>query len=48
MQSIEENNTWKLTELPTGKKTTGLKWIFKLKKDVEGNIIKHKARLVAK
>ena len=44
MQSIEENNTWKLTKLPTGKKTIGLKWIFILKKDAEGNIIKYKAR----
>lgn len=48
MQSIEENNTWKLTELPPGKKIIGLKWIFKLKKDAEGNIVKYKARLVAK
>lgn len=48
MQSIEENNTWKLTELPPGKKVIGLKWIFKLKKDAEGKIIKYKARLVAK
>lgn len=48
MQSIEENITWKLTELPFGKKVIGLKWIFKLKKDAEGNIVKHKARSVAK
>ena len=48
MQSIEENNTWKLSELPPGKKTIGLKWIFKLKKDAEGKVLKHKARLVAK
>lgn len=48
MQSIEGNDTWRLTNLPAGKKTIGLKWIFKLKKDAEGNIVKHKARLVAK
>lgn len=48
MQSIEEHNTWRLTEPPSGKKIIGLKWIFKLKKDAEGKVIKHKARLVAK
>lgn len=48
MQSIEENNTWKLSEFPSEKKMIGLKWIFKLKKDAEGKIIKYKARLVAK
>lgn len=31
-----------------GHKAIGLKWVFKLKKDINGNIIKHKARLVAK
>ncbi|KAL8109518.1 hypothetical protein AgCh_025577 [Apium graveolens] len=29
-------------------KVRGLKWIFKLKKDVEGRFVKHKARLVPK
>lgn len=48
MHSIEANHTWKLTELPAGKKTIGLKWILKLKKDAQGNITKQKARLVAK
>lgn len=48
INSIEENNTWKLTTLPPGQKVIGLKWIFKLKKDASGKIIKHKARLVAK
>ncbi|XP_074342194.1 uncharacterized protein LOC141679651 [Apium graveolens] len=48
MQSIEINNTWKMTKLPLGKKAIGLKWIYKLKRDAEGNIVKYKARLVAK
>lgn len=47
IDSIEKNNTWRLTELPAEQKVIGLKWIFKLKKDAAGNIIKHKARLVA-
>lgn len=48
LESIEKNDTWTLTELPPGEKVIGLKWIFKLKKDAEGKIIKYKARLVAK
>lgn len=48
MNSIEDNGTWILTELPAGHKVIGLKWIYKLKKDVSGNIVKHKTRLVVK
>nr|GEU96890.1 ribonuclease H-like domain, reverse transcriptase, RNA-dependent DNA polymerase [Tanacetum cinerariifolium] len=48
LDSINRKNTWELTTLPTGHKAIGLKWVFKTKKDVNGNIIKHKARLVAK
>lgn len=48
MESIEKNGTWKLTSLPPGYKVIGLKWVFKLKKDANGNVVKHKARVVAK
>ncbi|GJZ22768.1 zinc finger, CCHC-type containing protein [Tanacetum coccineum] len=48
LDSINRNNTWVLTNLPTGHKAIGFKWVFKTKKDANGNIIKHKARLVAK
>nr|GFA89713.1 ribonuclease H-like domain, reverse transcriptase, RNA-dependent DNA polymerase [Tanacetum cinerariifolium] len=48
LDSINRNNTWELTTLPKGYKSIGLKWVFKTKKDANGNIIKHKARLVAK
>lgn len=48
MDAIERNNTWELSELPPGHKAIGLKWIFKLKRDTNGKIIKHKARIVAK
>lgn len=48
MESVEQNNTWKLTDLPTGHKMIGLKWIFKLKRDANGKIVKYKARIVAK
>jgi hypothetical protein len=48
INSIEENNAWKLTDLPAGHRPIGLKWVFKLKRDARGVIVKHKARLVAK
>jgi transposase InsO family protein len=48
LASIEENGTWALTTLPAGKRPIGLKWVFKLKKDSSGVVVKHKARLVAK
>jgi hypothetical protein len=44
MKAIEENGTW----YPPGHRAIGLKWIFKVKRDEHGNIVKHKARLVVK
>ena len=46
--SIEKNITWELTDLPKNHKAIGIKWILKLKKNLDGEIMKHKARLVAK
>ncbi|KAL4388255.1 hypothetical protein GQ457_09G011180 [Hibiscus cannabinus] len=43
-----EKNTWSLTELPSGHKPISLKWVFKLKKDLVGKIVRHKARLMTK
>jgi hypothetical protein len=48
MQLIDENRTWNLVDLPPGHKPIGLKWVFKVKRDEHGVIVKHKARLVAK
>lgn len=48
MDSIERNGTWKLSEPPEEQKVIGLKWIYKLKRDASGNVVKHKVRLVAK
>jgi len=48
LQSIEENNTWMLSDLPKNHQAIGLKWVFKLKRDPDGSIVKYKARLVAK
>ncbi|KAD5508936.1 hypothetical protein E3N88_16639 [Mikania micrantha] len=43
-RSIEKNKTWEITERPAGVVPIGLKWVFKIKREVS----KHKARLVAK
>ncbi|GKC47486.1 putative reverse transcriptase domain-containing protein, partial [Tanacetum coccineum] len=48
LDSINKNNTWTLTTLPTNDKAIGLKWVYKTKRDAKGEIIKYKARLVAK
>lgn len=48
LDSINKNQTCRLAYLPKGKKLIGLKWVFKLKRDADVNIIKRKTRLVAK
>ena len=41
-----ENGTWDLTVLPDGRKVITGRWVFRLKKDRFGNVIKYKARWV--
>jgi hypothetical protein len=48
IESIESNKTWQLVTLPRGHRPIGLKWVYKLKKDAVGKVVKHKVRLVAK
>ena len=48
MKSIEKNDTWRLTNLPQGHKPIGVKWVYKVKKNAQGEVEKYKARLVAK
>lgn len=48
INAIEQNKTWQLTKLPASHKAVRLKWVFKLKRDVDGNIVKHKSCLVVK
>ncbi|KAK9100306.1 hypothetical protein Scep_023736 [Stephania cephalantha] len=48
IESILQNNTWELVDLPSGIKPIGYKWIFKKKLKADGTIEKYKARLVAK
>jgi hypothetical protein len=48
LKSIEANATWSPSSLPKGHWAIGMKWVFKVKRDPTGAIVKHKARLVAK
>lgn len=48
MNSLNENKTWTMAELPTNKKVIQTKWIFKTKRNSDGQIVRYKARLVAK
>ena len=48
MTSIIENRTWSLEDMPLGHRAIGLKWVYKLKRNKEGEVVKHKACLVAK
>lgn len=47
VDAIEINNNWELVDSPGGKNSIGVKRIYKTKVNVEGEIEKHKSRLVA-
>lgn len=48
MDSLVENKTWELSNKPNDKKAVKCKWIFKTKRNTNGDIARYKARLVAK
>ncbi|KAJ0466590.1 putative RNA-directed DNA polymerase [Helianthus annuus] len=48
VKSLQDNGTWTLEELPSGKKAIDSKWIYKIKHRPDGTIDRYKARLVAK
>ena len=47
MAAVEENRTWELVDLPAGCRPIGLKWVFKVKRNECGEVVRHKAWLVA-
>ena len=47
MKAIEENKTWQLVDPPLGCRSISLKWVYKVKRDELGAIVKHKVRLIA-
>jgi hypothetical protein len=46
LQAIKENKTWTLTELPARRRAIGLKWVYMVKQNEHGPIMRYKARLV--
>ena len=46
MKSLQKNSTWKVVELPKGKKPVGCRWVFTIKYKADGTIERFKARLV--
>ncbi|WVZ05356.1 hypothetical protein V8G54_018702 [Vigna mungo] len=49
LEALKKNSTWRLVDLPKGKKVIGSKWIFKKKEATPGGEkAMYKARLVAK
>lgn len=47
LDSINSNETWDLVDLPAGRRAVGCKWVYKLKRDQNGEVTRYKARLVA-
>ena len=45
---IEKNNTWDLVAILRKREVVSLKWNYKIKLNQEGDIKKHKARLIAR
>ena len=51
LDQLEKNNTWTLVrkdQIPAGHRLLGGKWVYKVKRDVNGNIACFKARWVVK
>ncbi|GFS54006.1 retrovirus-related Pol polyprotein from transposon TNT 1-94 [Trichonephila clavipes] len=48
MNSLSENHSWELSDLPVGAKAILCKWVYRLKTNPDGSINKYKARLVAR
>ena len=48
IDSMGENQVWNLVDPPNGVRPIECKWIYKKKKDMDGNVQIYKARLVAK
>ena len=47
MKNLENRKVWYLTSLPQNKQVLGCRWVYTLKRDEKGNVIRFKSRLVA-
>ena len=48
ISALNKNSTWELVRKPKNAELVTCKWVYKLKKRVDGTIDRHKARLVAR
>ena len=48
MESMKENQVWKLVELPKRRKVIGNRWVLTIKRKTDGTIVRYKARPVEK
>ena len=48
MGCLKENGTWELVDLPHGHTTIKNRWVFVTKRNTLGEVIRYRARLVAK
>lgn len=47
-QSLVENHTWELVEIPPERNVLQARWVFKYKRGLYGQVLRHKARWVVK
>ncbi|CAM8941115.1 unnamed protein product [Rhodiola kirilowii] len=48
LDALQANNTWEITDFPSGKNPVSSKWIYRVKRKLDGSIERYKARLVAR
>ena len=48
IKSIQDNEVYELTALPSGRKAVSCKWVYKIKQNADGSVERYKARLVAR
>ena len=47
LAALHKAGTWTIVAPPPGANIVGSRWVFRVKKDADGNIVRKKARLVA-
>ena len=48
VQALEENHTWQIVDSPSNAKVLGGKWVYRIKRGVDGEPSRYKARWIAK